>query len=94
MSALLEQAADAAQALLDTVDGGTVVRDEAEVYATEDVFVFNRTPAPLDDQLLVVEKDTGHAYLMPAPPWEEHPFPGLVPVVDEDESESGPIRIV
>ncbi len=77
-------AAEAADKLLDAYSPGIVVdRDPFMVLQDDAVFVFARVPAPFDDQMLVVEKSTGEASLVLAPPWEPHPYPDLVPLEDE-----------
>lgn len=79
-------AADAADELLAAQDAGSVVRDPAVVFVNEEVFAFTRDQEVVDDTLLVVERATGQASLVSAPPYLEHPFPGLVAIEDAPES--------
>lgn len=82
-------AADAADDLLAVQAPGLKVSRELEaVYANAEVFAFTRIPEPVDDQLLVVDRATGEARLVSAPPWTAHPFPGLVPLDELTEGDA------
>lgn len=77
-------AADVAEAFLAAQGSRCVVdRDPFEILHDDEVFVFSRVPAPVDNQLLVVDKATGLARFVAAHPWEPDPFPNLLPLQDE-----------
>lgn len=82
----LTAAADAADDLLVGMGSDArVLRDPAEVLENADVFVFTRSPSPVDDTMLVVDKDTVLARIVTSYPWEPPPFPGLVRVDDTED---------
>lgn len=89
----LNQAAAVAQAFLDAAPGGgKVLADQALENA--EVFVFPRDPAPIDDQGLVVDKSTNEAHLVVWPVMGPKPYSNLVPVVEEDTTDAGPLMII
>lgn len=79
------KAADAADAFLaDEMPGTRVLRDPADVFEDDDVFVFLRVPAALDDQILVVEKASGTVRFVMDSPFTPNPYPNLVPLASDE----------
>lgn len=93
-----DEAADIAQALLDSQGGDErVVRRATAVWENNGVFVFSYIPGRFDDTVLVVEKATGRASFQVDHILGPARFPDLKPVEGESEEDGdwdGPITII